>query len=902
MRRVGRAIAAHREVVWALAVGIAAFAVYLRTLAPGMVAVVDTPMFQFIGRVLGVAHNPGYPLYVLLTHPLSYLPIGSLAYRINLFSAICGALTVSLIFLIARRLECRTSVSAAAALGMAFGHIVWSQAVIAEVYTLDLAIIAGIVFALLVWAETGKPWLFYTAVGLLAAGLGNHTTIVGFVLGMATYAWLKQRPFVTRARTLLATATILVVGMLQYTFILVRSRTPGAYVESPAATLSELAAVVVGRQFGDRLFTFSVREVVFVRLPWLVEHVLVPELTVPVLVLALVGIARLLAWRTAEAFLLVSGCLAITVFALNYDVVDLPVFLIPAIMVLWLTAAVGGEYVIRALPRLNVTGAVAGAAVLALPIWQLTQNFAVTDRSGDTRAATTFDRLFDELPDRSGLISEDFLVDRMVMYKLLGEPPAHGRRIDRIERSADAARQGVVQGGKLFAFAKSAEQLRYHALDVAFAPLKLLDEELPVFLSQVPTDRVVAIAVPAVLMARFVASGAAALDGIGAEQTIPAGSASAFTAIGVTGARGARAELQRTHSRITVGARDAIGATGFHAAAATEVEATQTAAAIRQGGRDLVRSTDGAVLAIWRPDGRLEQTSVLQLTDDFRVPIPAGPLSVYPLRGLSSVQPVNERWESVTSVTETGSVILTVPAESTMAVYVADEAPLAPRVVHQSSPDTRVSVAVSDNSPAPVMADTATIAAPHVYRIDVNTSDQPVSVLMALGGVPGNAVARLERGKGVATLLRVDTTGLLRTPDRSSEVLLLSRDERQLTGPGWSDVDWDAVSPFRWMTDVRARLLLPTSAPHVQSIRIQALRESGPAPSEIRLLLNNHDLGARVVGDGWQSYEWVVPGGTVRPGTNIATLVVDALSATSLAAQPRALAVSDVTMRQASSP
>ena len=101
-------------------------------------------MFQFIGRVLGVAHNPGYPLYVLLTHAFSYLPIGSLAYRINLFSAVCGAIAVSLMFLASRRLGCGRLVSAGAALGFAFGSVFWSQAVVAEVYTLNAAIVAGV--------------------------------------------------------------------------------------------------------------------------------------------------------------------------------------------------------------------------------------------------------------------------------------------------------------------------------------------------------------------------------------------------------------------------------------------------------------------------------------------------------------------------------------------------------------------------------------------------------------------------------------------------------------------------------------------------------------------------------------------------------------------------------------
>jgi hypothetical protein len=43
----------------ALAIGAAAFALYVRTPAPGLVPIMDTPMFQFLGRVLGVAHNPG---------------------------------------------------------------------------------------------------------------------------------------------------------------------------------------------------------------------------------------------------------------------------------------------------------------------------------------------------------------------------------------------------------------------------------------------------------------------------------------------------------------------------------------------------------------------------------------------------------------------------------------------------------------------------------------------------------------------------------------------------------------------------------------------------------------------------------------------------------------------------
>jgi hypothetical protein len=87
-------LAARFDVACAVAAGAAALVVYVRTLAPGLIALLDSPMFQFIGRVLGVPHNPGYPLYVMLTYPVALVPLGSLPYRINLFSAVFAALTI----------------------------------------------------------------------------------------------------------------------------------------------------------------------------------------------------------------------------------------------------------------------------------------------------------------------------------------------------------------------------------------------------------------------------------------------------------------------------------------------------------------------------------------------------------------------------------------------------------------------------------------------------------------------------------------------------------------------------------------------------------------------------------------------------------------------------------------
>jgi hypothetical protein len=862
---------ARQDLLWSAGVAGTALAVYLRTLAPGLVAILDTPMFQFIGRVLGVAHNPGYPLYVLLTFPFSYLPVGSLAYRINLFSAVCGALTVALAFLIARRLGSRRSVGAAAALGLAFGHLFWSQSIIAEVYTLDTALIAGMILTLLVWGETGRSGFFYLSVALLAAGLGNHTTILGFAPGMAIYAWVNNRAFVARARTFLTTALILCAGVLQYAFVLVRSAQPAAYVESPARSVPELIAVMSGRQFGDRLFAFGWREVVTERLPWLVSRVMVPELTAPGLALAAGGIAWLLWRRLPVACLVGGGVAATTAFTANYSVVDAPVFMIPATTMLWILAGVGAERTIRAVESVRGARVVAAAAMFALPTWLVVQNFDVTDRSRDRAAAITFDRLFEALPDRTSLVREDFLVDRMVAFKLLGEGAAGTRRIELVGRDPAELLARVERGEHVFGFGRSVRRLRYEGLAFSYAPLRLLGSPLPEHLSQVPDGAVVAIAVPAAYAAQFEGHAAGALTAIGADSAGRRGRSIALATIGIVDDRdGALVAASPLEGRVNVGQGDAIGRTGLRSPDAIEADAGVSHAAIRRGGREVARTRDGVVVALWEQDGAFADAFELEALDGFRVPVRSGALSVYRLEGLWRHVTLRDEWAAIDSVTATGSVMLRVAAGRTITLDLASASPLAPRVFDQSSQEIAVEITRQPGT-----------GADEIHRIEARaTGREAVSVLVALGGVPTRAAGRVseERASGESRVYEIDTMGLLRARDRSSAAFVMSRDEQsQLVGPGWSAVDWDAISPFRWMTSRDADVLLPITRGGVAALRVQVFAGSGRMAS-LTLLLNGRNLGERTLERGWAGYEWEVPSGAAVAGTNRLTLRIDALT------------------------
>ena len=51
-----------------------------------------------MSATLGIAHNTGYPLLVLMGKVFTFIPVGNTAYRVNLMSAVFTALAVGVVF------------------------------------------------------------------------------------------------------------------------------------------------------------------------------------------------------------------------------------------------------------------------------------------------------------------------------------------------------------------------------------------------------------------------------------------------------------------------------------------------------------------------------------------------------------------------------------------------------------------------------------------------------------------------------------------------------------------------------------------------------------------------------------------------------------------------------------
>ncbi len=77
--------------------------IYLLTMGQN-VGQADTFEFQVVVPQLGIVHPTGYPLYMLATKVFTLLPAGSMAWRVNLATAVYGLVAVSFFYILGWRL------------------------------------------------------------------------------------------------------------------------------------------------------------------------------------------------------------------------------------------------------------------------------------------------------------------------------------------------------------------------------------------------------------------------------------------------------------------------------------------------------------------------------------------------------------------------------------------------------------------------------------------------------------------------------------------------------------------------------------------------------------------------------------------------------------------------------
>ena len=173
----------------ALLVGLAAFALYRATLLPGF-DFGDTGSFQTVVAAPLITPRNAYPLYFAIGKAFVWLTHMEPARALNLASALEGGLACGLVVLAGAELSGSAAAGAAAALLFAVSYTFWSQAIIAEVYALHIALVAASVLLVLRWSTAPGIGRLIAFFAVYALAFGNHLSMILLAPGFTVFLLL----------------------------------------------------------------------------------------------------------------------------------------------------------------------------------------------------------------------------------------------------------------------------------------------------------------------------------------------------------------------------------------------------------------------------------------------------------------------------------------------------------------------------------------------------------------------------------------------------------------------------------------------------------------------------------------------------------------------------------------
>jgi len=436
------------------AVVLASLATYVATLAP-TVTLVDSGELIVAAQSLGVAHPPGFPLYVLLAHLATLLPIGSIATRVNLASAVFATLAVAVVaFLTAEMLRGISLQSAAgerspdrrrggdtsgigagalwlpattAALLLAFSRTLWSYATVAEVYTLNTLLVAVVLLLVFRWRydvttspKSTTDRRLYAAAWVFGLALGvHHVTVLLTLPAIAFLVYASRRRVFTSKVLILATIWAL-VGLTVYVYLPIAAARAPILDWGDPRTLQRFWWHISGRQF-QAYFSLS---------PQSVRSQLAAFMSITIrefgpwwcpaaLGFALAGFHALFRRDRPAFWFLLLVIAADLLYASTYEIAeDKAAYFIPAFVALVLAAGCGAHFAmeIAGAARWRHAARVAGAALLLVPLLAWAGNVRFNNHHRDFIAHDYADNILETIRPDGMLLTLDWQVYSPMLY------------------------------------------------------------------------------------------------------------------------------------------------------------------------------------------------------------------------------------------------------------------------------------------------------------------------------------------------------------------------------------------------------------------------------------------------------------------------------------------------------
>jgi len=391
--------------------------VYLMTLAPGITWAnygSDGGDLITAAATGGVAHPTGYPTYLLFARIFQLLPIGSLAFRTNLMSALATVIAALIVYDLTIRFLPSSNENqnwlAGLASAYAFGlsPMLWSQAVITEVYALHILFVSLILYLsidgfLLGFAQKRLDGQLGLTFGL---ALGNHLTIILLLpILLPSTIFHKSRLTCTicstekkepRINSLLQRLFWLGIGLLIYLSLPLRALSRPPINWGYPVKWEGLRWLVSGTLYQDQLFVLTFPSIL--SRVQTAARLLIEQFGVLGLVLGLTGLVAFYGSSRLYANTIWTA-LAFFFFAIIYGTGDSFLYLIPAFLCFAIWIGLGlGEIMNVLKPKFHQFATLGSFIFIFYLITQAATHWSQVDASQDLRAERFGEEVFAQAP------------------------------------------------------------------------------------------------------------------------------------------------------------------------------------------------------------------------------------------------------------------------------------------------------------------------------------------------------------------------------------------------------------------------------------------------------------------------------------------------------------------------
>ncbi len=241
------------------------FVLYLYTLFPTVAQYRDAGEMSVVGKILGIAHPPGYPLYTLILNIfIRIVPIGNVAYRTNIFSALISALSVAVLgFLIEKmfigeeKKYFKTMSIYFFCLVFAFGYLQWYLSLVTEMYTFNI-FFALVILYLVYKIIIGSSINIFLLLFIFGLGIGNRLDLVLFspIIFFVLIKYFKNKKFCFKTNIFLL--FIVFVSFSGYLYLIIRSSQVPLINWNAPSKIENFISSIIRKTHGSTLDLLSV--------------------------------------------------------------------------------------------------------------------------------------------------------------------------------------------------------------------------------------------------------------------------------------------------------------------------------------------------------------------------------------------------------------------------------------------------------------------------------------------------------------------------------------------------------------------------------------------------------------------------------------------------------------------